>query len=192
MKLYDKKEWLIRKYLDEKISINELGRITGSSKRTVSKRLKEWGINIRPRIEACKLATKGKKLPGWHLKKLNESHTGENHHSWNGGKINGNHGYVWILKPDHPHCNNIGYVLEHRLTIEKAIGRYLSPIEVVHHINDNETDNRLVNLFLFRSNIDHRHFHGLRNKNPNAEMKYSYEVMDEKYHKFMNKKISRV
>lgn len=49
--------------------------------------------------------------------------------------------------PDHP-ASNSGYVLEHRYVVECAIGRYLESHEVVHHINEVKTDNRLGNLYL--------------------------------------------
>lgn len=55
------------------------------------------------------------------------------------------HQYKYILKPEHPFAVN-GYVPEHRLIIEKKIGRYLTPIEHVHHKNGNTLDNRLSNL----------------------------------------------
>ena len=38
-----------------------------------------------------------------------------------------------VYMPDHPYCGKNGTVLGHRLDVEKAIGRYLIPREVVHH-----------------------------------------------------------
>ena len=34
---------------------------------------------------------------------------------------------------NHPYCTKRGTILEHRLEVEKVIGRYLTPKEVVHH-----------------------------------------------------------
>lgn len=57
-------------------------------------------------------------------------------------------GYIKVLVGyKHPH-NNKGYVALHRLVIEAHLGRYLEPEEVVHHINEVKTDNRLENLYL--------------------------------------------
>lgn len=56
-------------------------------------------------------------------------------------------GYVRLYMPDHPH-NNQGYVLEHRYIVETHIGRLLEATEVVHHINEIKTDNRIGNLYL--------------------------------------------
>jgi hypothetical protein len=41
------------------------------------------------------------------------------------------HRRIWA--PGHPYCYSDGTVLEYRLEVEKAIGRYLKPEEVVHH-----------------------------------------------------------
>lgn len=56
-------------------------------------------------------------------------------------------GYVLIWMPDHP-SNSQGYILEHRYVVECALGRYLESSEVVHHINEVKTDNRIGNLYL--------------------------------------------
>lgn len=74
-------------------------------------------------------------------------------------------GYVNIWMPDHPHNVN-GYVLEHRYMVECAIGRFLEPHEVVHHINEIKTDNRLGNLYLC-SQEEHVRIHNRANKYSN-------------------------
>lgn len=60
-------------------------------------------------------------------------------------------GYRLIYRPDHPDAHANGYVLEHRLVIEDAIGRRLLPNETVHHKNGNRADNRPENLELWLS-----------------------------------------
>jgi hypothetical protein len=83
---------------------------------------------------------------------------GENNPAWKGGIISkGN--YVLIYSPTHPFKTKDNYVLEHRLVMEKHIGRILLKHEVVHHINNNGKDNRIENLMLFESNATHLNFH---------------------------------
>jgi hypothetical protein len=83
----------------------------------------------------------------------------ENHHNWNGGKRNHTSGYIQILSPNHPFKDSNGYVFEHRLVIEKRIGRYLKKTESVHHINGIKDDNRDKNLRLFKNESEHHKFH---------------------------------
>jgi len=67
-------------------------------------------------------------------------------------------GYIKIFKPLHPYCDKNGYVFEHRLVMEKQIGRYLYKYELVHHINKKTGDNRIANLMLFNNDGAHRNF----------------------------------
>ncbi|GAH41094.1 unnamed protein product, partial [marine sediment metagenome] len=84
-------------------------------------------------------------------RKISEANKGKLHR-WEGGKIINSGGYVLIWKPDHPFSNKQGYVYEHRLVMEKMLGRYLKPKEIPHHKNEICDDNRPDNLQLFSSN----------------------------------------
>lgn len=72
---------------------------------------------------------------------------GNKNHMWNGGKCI-RHGYIYLLRPNHPYRNACGYVAKHRLVMEKFLGFYLSRNIHIHHINENKLDNRLHNLQL--------------------------------------------
>jgi len=72
---------------------------------------------------------------------------GSKNPNFNGGRYVDDKGYIRVLQPEHPFSNS-GYVYEHRLVLEDAIGRFLQPWETVHHINEIKVDNRLKNLYL--------------------------------------------
>jgi len=79
--------------------------------------------------------------------------------SWKGGRIKRRGGYIAIMCPDHPAATRQGYVREHRLVVEKALGRYLTKKEVVHHIDGDPANNDLVNLFVFPNAAAHTRWH---------------------------------
>lgn len=80
---------------------------------------------------------------------------------WKGGRKVRRDGYILVIAPDdHPypadtHKTGLKYILEHRLVMERHLGRYLSPDEVVHHKDGNPQNNSLDNLELFSSQAEH-------------------------------------
>lgn len=70
-------------------------------------------------------------------------------------------GYVLVSAPEnHPFARlsknrRTGIMYEHRLLMEKKIGRYLTPDEVVDHIDGLRLHNSLDNLRLFLNNSEH-------------------------------------
>lgn len=86
--------------------------------------------------------------------------TREQSPNWKGGRKVRKDGYVLIAAPiEHPYPaykkGNSAYILEHRLIMERIVGRYLLPTEVVHHRDGNPSNNAPENLQLFDSQADH-------------------------------------
>jgi hypothetical protein len=77
---------------------------------------------------------------------------------WKGGRIKEKRGYILIHMPEHPFAVN-KYIPEHRLIMEKHLGRYLKHNEIVHHKNHITDDNRIENLMLCSNIVSHRWVH---------------------------------
>lgn len=61
-------------------------------------------------------------------------------------KYKSGHQYWKLSCQGHPNEDNQGYVLEHRLFMEKKIGRILERHEVVHHKDGNGLNNDMDNV----------------------------------------------
>lgn len=144
-----------------------ISQILGFSRSIVYSALKEHGIKFRSKSEArCFPIKKAIKLYNkyklayvvadklgyhWaticrHLHKAGiEIIRG---HPPKGGRYSrvGRRDYVYLYRPLHPYATKQGYIAEHRLFIEKHLGRYLMPWELVHHKNGIKDDNRIENL----------------------------------------------
>lgn len=83
---------------------------------------------------------------------------------WKGGKYK-NWYRRTIYSPSHPRANKRGYLARYVIVMEKHLGRFLKPKEVVHHINKIKDDDRLENLMLFPNHRAHLRFHCQSRKN---------------------------
>ena len=152
------KDLYIRKGYNSRMIEKEIG----IGKTTVERALKKHGL-IRSKSDASKLAIKlGRRNIPKRTGPMSESH------KRNLLKSRYPNGPKWVC------ISSKGYRVitvgenvdkeEHILIMENHIGRKLYPGEVVHHINENKTDNRIENLRLM-SRADHTRLHNLlRNK----------------------------
>ena len=83
---------------------------------------------------------------------LSKRQHGVNNHRWKGGEFVTNAaggGYIKELAPNHPNADASGYVMQHRLVVERELGVILTSKQRVHHKNGDRKDNRPENLELW-------------------------------------------
>lgn len=136
---------------------DKLGRYVKGTKHT-----KEWKLKMSKR-------NSGKNNPFYgrhHTKQTKEMISnsrkgkcaGSKSYMWKGGRFKNKLGYIFVSQPNHPFRNKDNCVREHRLVVEKYLGRYLKPKEVCHHLNKIKSDNRPENLMAFSNDNVHRKF----------------------------------
>lgn len=96
---------------------------------------------------------------------------------WKSGTTINKNGYKEVSGLNHPHIRPNGYVSEHRLVIEKHLGRYLESHEIVHHINHDKLDNRIENLYL-TDRSEHMKIH-YEHRQVDNKGKFKPEVIEE-------------
>ena len=68
-------------------------------------------------------------------------------------------GYKWVTKRGHPNANGRGQLHEQVFVMSEMIGRALTAFEVVHHIDENPSNNHPDNLQLFATKAEHNTHH---------------------------------
>jgi hypothetical protein len=136
-------------YVDKLMSTNEIAKLKGTQRRIVRRHLRQLGIPRRDRSQGQLASWKGDR------RKIRNILLGKENPSWNGGKKHkGTNGYITVWCPEHPYSHH-GRVYEHRLVVEKRIGRYLRPWEIVHHLDGIKDHNEDSNLELLASQTEH-------------------------------------
>ena len=131
-KRLDLPEGRLRELHAQRMSCREIAEVFGCQEEAIRTRLIELGLERLP----------AKARP-------------EKNYFWQGGYSVDEEGYILEKRPDHPQATAAGYVRQHRLVMEKMLGRYLTPEEVVDHKNRDTSDNDPGNLELYPSNAAH-------------------------------------
>lgn len=76
---------------------------------------------------------------------------------WNIEKLVSKGDYMYAIVREHPSATKHGYVLEHRIVVENDIGRLLTKVEVVHHIDGNKKNNDISNLEVMSKSAHYLH-----------------------------------
>lgn len=107
-----------------------------------------------------KLFTKGHSHSDKTKSILSTKKLGDKNPNWKGGVTRADRFYIKEM------VGHKKYKLQHRLIVEKHLGRELKRTEHVHHINGDKTDNRIENLIVLTKSFHHKlhHAHNRKNK----------------------------
>ena len=138
--LLNNKDWLYEMYINRQLSTREIGALVGGAKGgVVYSALAPAGITPRSDAEGIK-------------SRYPDGRFGENASNWQGG-VSYRGGYFYVYEPER------GSVQEHRLVMEKHLGRPLDVDEIVHHKDGDRLNNNIENLELMhRGEHSHHHF----------------------------------
>ena len=149
---YKDRDWLFRKYVKDGYSTVDIAHFCSCNHMKIWRWLKKLGIPTRP-FGSWTEKTKSK------VRDKIGNQVGDKNRHWKGGITKSPNGYIWVYQPSHPFANDSGYIQQHRLVAEKALGKYIDPKHPIHHVNGTRDDNRNGNLVICEDQAYHRRLH---------------------------------
>jgi len=102
---------------------------------------------------------------------LTKSRPGKLNSNWKGGLVDDGRGRMLVYAPKHPFPSwNGTHVYRYRLVLERFLGRFLQPGEIVHHKNGCVNDDRIENLEIM-TQAEHAALHYSERSKENGRFK---------------------
>lgn len=98
-------------------------------------------------------------LPNESPKIFKSNYRGAKHYKWKGGIKTYNDGYIYVYKPDHYYCTNQGYIKRSRINYEEYYKCCLLKWSIIHHIDNDRSNDNPLNLKAFASQKRHVSHH---------------------------------
>lgn len=140
-------------YLDEGMSAGEIAAASGKSRPTIVRWLNQDGTQLRTIEQANGMTRRRDRISKSKVKDGRQDKSG----------------YFANRIRDR-------WVRQHRLVAAQALGRELTPSEVVHHCDEDKHNNRPDNLWVFPGQSDHSRYHKTGTIHPDT-LKLSEFVM---------------
>lgn len=129
----------------------------GNQCSTIERRCLSCQARDRVSVSSVRASIKANRLSGLcnscrakkNMKSNRKTPSGVESNNWKGGRYVDKKGYILILDANRQNSKT-KYTFEHRLVMEKHLGRPLLRTETVHHKNGDRQDNRIDNLELWR------------------------------------------